>query len=662
MYSFYFRFFISFNALATISVLLHYLGASPWGGALVRMPSRFLPEALLIQALLWSCISLAFMLLERGVTRVLKPGARTLSSKLIRSCVLCVALVLSIFYLIDREVVRWLGQHMSLSYILNFAGARDAQLFSRILSSDILFSSIALVQIVACFAVFAWLLRTQQRFGRSLGLRVTLLFTSGLIIAAAVVFTFRPSEKRWRRVRPAALGIAIELLRDRLGAAEPTSAQQALNDLYQLAHSGKLQLKGQELLAVQNESLKYPLLHVKAPNTENTDTVPQDIILIVFETMRGQNTGFLDSSTESFGAMPLLKKKLEQESAYFPRMHSAGYPSVEGAMGMHLGIWPHPQKIIFSSFLHGSTLGFPEIFNARGYDSLALLGADPSFSNFTPWFRRWYQYVEYDENRHHDGPLIERFIELHRERVTSKKPLLMTLWTATTHPPYDVPKSSGVKIARTNEERYLQAMHYADKQISRLVDYLQSSPRAARTKIIILGDHSQPTPWQWQEVDKIGELNPGHTWTSLAILGQGLGTLQGEHRHAVSHIDLAPTLLDLANINEHHHFLGHSLLKGSIERPIIAFRNGMMSVEEQATRAVFHYIDGPVVAYSFDPTSPASYGALEQENLRPAQVELDIERYRDLAKVWASVIEEDRLFPTLSSIEHSRRKQPVPEH
>src|SRR5690606_22949460 len=112
-----------------------------------------------------------------------------------------------------------------------------------------------------------------------------------------------------------------------------------------------------------------------------------------------------------------------------------------------------------------------------GYKSYALLGADPSFSNFTPWFRRWYDDVEYKKQNHHDGPLVDRFIQLYDERVGSPNPLLLTLWTATTHPPYDVPKASGVTPAGTNEERYLQAMRYADAHLHRLISHLKASPR-----------------------------------------------------------------------------------------------------------------------------------------------------------------------------------------
>ena len=237
---------------------------------------------------------------------------------------------------------------MSLSYILNFAGARDGHLFARILSSDLLFTSLALIQIIILIAVSIWLYSKRNAGGIKVGLKNIALITTCFIVAAVIIFSFRPSEKRWRRVQPAAIGIVVELLRDQLGSTGPEHPTQAFNDIYRFANSGRLGKEGVDLLPLSDSKLHYPLRHDAPASSASESASLQDIILIVFETMRGQNTGFLDTESEKFGAMPRLNKRIQERGIYYPRMHSAGYPSVEGAMGMHLGILPHPQKIIFS--------------------------------------------------------------------------------------------------------------------------------------------------------------------------------------------------------------------------------------------------------------------------------------------------------------------------
>src|SRR5690606_3622191 len=129
-----------------LSVVTHYLGPSPWGGPLIMSPDRFIPEALVIEAGIWGLFAGLGALIERGIRAALAFKKATV---VWRAFYLNWCVALSLFSLIDFEVVRWLGQHMTLSYITNFAGARDGQLLSRILSGDRLYSTLAVLQMIA---------------------------------------------------------------------------------------------------------------------------------------------------------------------------------------------------------------------------------------------------------------------------------------------------------------------------------------------------------------------------------------------------------------------------------------------------------------------------------------------------------------------------------
>lgn len=637
---FYLRTFTAFLLVRVVSVCLHYLGPSPWGGPLVLSPDRFLPEAIAIEIGIWGlfCLGLAAGEIPLQTAR---------SKRTYRALALSLCAVFAIFSQVDFEVVRWLGQHMSISYIQNFAGARDGKLFARILSGDVLYSSLAAAQMLISVLVAALLF---FRFGRE-DKRVTRrgLWTSGLVtlLALSSPLWFRPSEKRWRRVQPASIGIWVELKDAALGADLPSDEARAHRDLVSFIYRGRYDS------GVAPVDPRYPLyrdnnvgsLSKEAFRAQSQEQKP-DVVLLVFETMRGMNTGFLGEKPGAIAAMPRVRALLEESGRYFPRMHSAGYPSVAGAMGMHLGIWPHHTRIVFSSYLHIESRGFPEMLGEAGYDTLALLGADPSFSNFTPWFRRWYQNIEYSPKNRHDGPLVDRFIQLYEERKISSGPLLLTLWTATTHPPYDVPKESGVTPAKTNEERYLQAMRYADGHLARLIEHLKASPRWERTLVFILGDHSQPTPYQWTHTDEVGELSPGHTWTSFGILGgSAVMPEPGRDERAVSHVDLPPTILGAINLKSKNHFFGRDLLKDTSERAVWAFRYGSISVEEGSVRQLFRISGDEGKAYAFLKDEPLSYGALEGGFRKPRPPSQELTRHQDVALAFAQLLEENRLAP-----------------
>lgn len=644
---FYLRAFAVFFGLRAVSIILHYTGPSPWGGRLILSPDRFIPEALTIEAGIFGLLFGLAALVETTLLRFSWWRAKWNSN--LRASILLLASALSIFSLIDFEVVRWLGQHMTASYIANFAGARDGQLFARILSGDRLFSSLAALQILIAVGAALFVFLRYGRLTARTTKRQLIAFSVLVPIALASPFWLRPSEKRWRRIRPATIGIPEEIAARVFGQDVPQNPKRAHQDLVDLVLLGKYD---------QNATPRdpqYPLYRDTnvgrlTPEEFKKRSIEEkpDVVLIVFETMRGMNTGFLGEAPTAVAAMPHLFERITETAHYFPRMHSAGYPSVAGAMGMHLGVFPHHSRIVFSSYLHIKSLGFPEMLRAAGYDTYALLGADPSFSNFTPWFRRWYDETEYDKENHHDGPLVDRFLEIYEEKVSSTSPLLLTLWTATTHPPYDVPKESGQSPAETNEKRYLQAMRYADQHLARLLDHLRKSPRWDRTLVFILGDHSQPVPWQWTHGDRVGELNTGHTWTSLAILGgEKFAPEPKRDDRAVSHVDLAPTILSAINLRHGNHFFGRDLLKNEDQRAVWAFRYGTISRESRDIREIFRIdtVGSEGLAYRFSRDDLLSYGALEGGNRTATSPSSDLDRHRDMARAWAELLAEDRLAP-----------------
>ena len=662
MSRFYLVAFVAFAVWKTLSVTLHYFSASPWGGPLVLSPDRLLPDTLFIE---WGLLAVG-CLVAGAVELALR---RETLVRIWRPLFLSVTCVYCIFGQIDQEVVRWLGQHMTLSYIQNYAGARDGQMAARILSGDRLWTGVAvvLIALTPVAAVAAW--RHSGTTRATLGRREL----AGSIVFALLMVSahqwFRPSEKRWRRIRPAVVVIAHDAIIATLGLERARDPEQAAADLVALTRTGSVDGApppgsdaapgdGATPADATPADTTYPLwrddnlgdLDEQAFRALPLDERP-DIVFIVFETMRGWNTGLVPHPSLEEGS-PEVNSLLREHGLTFPYMHSTGFPSVEGCMGMHLGIWPHFRKIFLTDYGHIRSLGFPEILRRFGYRTHALLGADPSFSNFTPWIERWYGEWEYNPAVHHDGPLVDRFIERY-EQTRGDEPRLMMMWTATTHPPYDVPASEGIEIAGDNESRFNQAIRYSDRHIARLIRYLQSRPDWSRTIVIVVGDHAQPTPEQWRMSDTIGNLTPGHTWTALGIMGGWHGIPDpGRHDFDVSHIDLAPTLLSMLRIRAGNHFIGRDLARavasGDTARPVLAFRYGDVAWQQDEQRLLFRIDSDAVLRLTFDRTDTLQYGALPGAELRSSATAQDgapVERWRDAIRYYGTLLDENRLMP-----------------
>lgn len=645
MRHFYLTTFVAFAIWKTVSLTLHFFSESPWGGPLVADPDRLLPDALLLE---WGLLALTCMVASLVDHVIRRDALRHFwrQTFLVLACLYCA------FSQIDQEVVRWLGQHATLSYLRNYAGVPDPVLMTRIFSSDLVWTgaSAFLIIVTPVPALVAW-----RRHGQSdhrLPLRALAIFVCFAFLASTAHQWFRPSEKRWRRIRPAAVTILHDGFLSLSGQERPRHPSTAEADL--LAY-----VEHRELPSTPKEgpSLAYPLwrdsnlgdISLEAFRALPLEDRP-DIVLVVFETMRAWNTGLVPHPSLQIGT-PKLNARLNQEGTYYPYAHSGGFPSVEGCMGIHLGIWSHFRKIIFSDFTHIRSRAFPEILRDAGYDTYALLGADPSFDNFTPWIQRWYDTWEYDPAVHHDGPLVDRFIDVY-DAYTGNAPRMMMLWTATTHPPYDLPTSENIPPAPTSEERFDQAIVYADTHIARLIDHLHAQDAWSRTIVIVVGDHAQPTPHQWKASDAIGPLNPGHTWTVLGFLGGWPGLPnRGRQTVDVSHIDIAPTLLSMLNLRAHNHFMGRDLFRASDdtqEVPIVAFRQGDLVWQRGDQRVQFRLDSDLVRRIRFDRENPLSYGALDGGTWHTDDVlpdDMPLARWQDVIRLYGKLLDDDRLMP-----------------
>ena len=647
MSRFYLWAWLVFGALRAVSLISHFWGPSPWGGPTVLEPLRLAPDAVLFEVGLVGLFAFGFGAIEAGASRV---GALRLRA-FIRVALLLLLCFWQGFAQFDQEVVRWMAQHVSSSFINNFFGVSDPQLLGRILTNDRVPTALALLQIAAGPLVALGLWQLQGRASVRLRPRTAWLTLLLVVVLVALPAWFRPSEKRWRRIRPAAVAIVADAAKQVLGQEEPKNPEQARLDLYHFVRSGTLEGSGAPsdpqfpLASEAGIGSRTPAEAIAAPRTTRPN-----IIVIVFETMRAWNTGLVPDAADP-GETPELDAIIKRQGAYFPWSHASGYPSVEGAMGMHLGMWPHFRKIVFSDFLHIRTLAFPEVLRSAGYKSFAVLGADPSFSNFTPWMKRWYDDVEFDPQRHHDGPLVDRMQQRIDGRLDDAEPLLALLWTATTHPPYDIPASEGIRIAESDEGRFVQAMRYADKNVARLIRWLEQQPGWDNTVVVVLGDHAQPVPWQRLHPEVTGPLTPGHTWTTMSFLGGWPGLpAPGLREVSASHLDLAPTLISLVDLKVTNAFMGRNLFprSGLLEgRPLFAFRDGEVVVVEGEQRTGFRVDGGAPQAWMTRRASKRSYGMLDEQAIERVEVPagFPVERYRDMILEWSDLLEQNRVLP-----------------
>jgi phosphoglycerol transferase MdoB-like AlkP superfamily enzyme len=127
------------------------------------------------------------------------------------------------------------------------------------------------------------------------------------------------------------------------------------------------------------------------------------------------------------------------------------------------------------------------------------------------------------------------------------------------HHPYDTP-ARGPFAVRSEEDRYLNALHYGDQSLGALFDGLKQRGLFTNTVFVIFGDHGEAFGQHAGNFAHTLFLYEENVHVPFVIVAPG--KLAGETRitRALSLIDVAPTLLDLLGIPIPKEFQGESWL------------------------------------------------------------------------------------------------------
>ena len=145
--------------------------------------------------------------------------------------------------------------------------------------------------------------------------------------------------------------------------------------------------------------------------------------------------------------------------------------------------------------------------------------------------------------------------------------------TLTTHHPYDIPQDfehrvSHLNLGNSNRAKFFKSIAYTDYQLGRFIEQIKQTQWYKNSLIFIFADSSHYITPQ-QPTSNILEKIRIHHQIPLLILSGGT-KLAKEVDNYASQIDLAPTIIDLLNIQVVTPWVGKSLLA---DREFLAFTN-----------------------------------------------------------------------------------------
>ena len=300
----------------------------------------------------------------------------------------------------------------------------------------------------------------------------------------------------------------------------------------------------------------------------DTESIPIDIlekyrkkynvILIVLETSNNQ---LLHPSGAFAHYLPNLQK-LAKKGLYLPNFFTPFPRSAKAFFAIQTGFYPLTN---YKSLLRiAPSINLPTIFSVlkdHKYNTFAAYSGDFNYDRMADFLavRNVDKLVDKNEN---DGSYEEVSWGVDDELIYNKlidwidslgsaSPFFAFLLPINTHHPFWTPKEE-YKIVPENDQmsRYINAIHYQDFLIGKLIDFLDNTSRLHNTIIIVTADHGTV----------FNSLTADHKSLSPYILDRSSinvpfylyfpssNSVKINPEIIGSHIDIFPTILDLVGI------------------------------------------------------------------------------------------------------------------
>lgn len=327
-------------------------------------------------------------------------------------------------------------------------------------------------------------------------------------------------------------------------------------------------------MSMEEAEKLYTPLHQPSDSTEFKN---MNVVILILESFGKQ--------TMARGYMPFVEE-LSKKALSFEYSYATGRKSIDGMPSVLASIPSFVEPFFLTSASLNDLSGIAgELSRNKGYTSAFFHGAENGSMGFQAFakssgFQKYYGRTEYNQDpRYHgdddfDGTWAiwdEEFLQYYCDKMTEmKQPFVTSVFTASSHSPYDVPKRYEKRFPPTDPGIFAVTA-YSDNAVKLFFEKAEKQPWYENTLFVLTADHAQPYP-----VDPTFKSDIGRYKVPVVFFAPGHPELMtGVNKDKIiCQADIMPTVLG---------FLGY-------DRPYIAFGEDVIHTDAEKTCA-FNYLN-----------------------------------------------------------------------
>jgi phosphoglycerol transferase MdoB-like AlkP superfamily enzyme len=288
--------------------------------------------------------------------------------------------------------------------------------------------------------------------------------------------------------------------------------------------------------------------------------IKPNIVLIILESIGRDYCGFLNNKPRF---TPFLDS-LSKQSLIFEHAYSSGYSSIESIPAIFASI-PSLLEVpyINSNFQSNQVKGVHHYLSQSDYDCSFYYGAENGSMGFQNFLKSsgkisYFGKNEYPNKQDNDGSWgiwDEEYLNYFANELGNKQePFFSSVFTLTSHDPYKIPEKYKSKF-KGGELPIHRAVEYTDYALKQFFENAKNKEWFKNTVFIITADHTSYSK------DEYFYSPMGKFEIPLLIYSPKLIKPKINQEKTVSHLDIFPSIIDLAQINDSFCAIGKSIFE-----------------------------------------------------------------------------------------------------